>query len=154
MEIKRIEDHTFFTELNFAEFVKDSILETKYQEVGIYFNPFLISREFISAIDNNDKIVIACLDGDKIIAILLGCKTSIIFSDTPIAEQKYVRVDESSRGNGIYKKMLDEFCKWAKEKECKMVVVGSHYHTGSAMLADIIHERRLKPFHSSCFIEV
>jgi len=154
MEFKEITDHSFFTDLNFAEFVKDAILETKYSDVGIRFKPAIISKEFIEAIENDSKVVFACIDHGKIAGILLGSIGNVIFSDTPIAEQLYVRVSESHRGNGIYKNLLIMFISWAKRKSCQMVLVGSHYHTSSAMLADIIKEHRLKPFHSSCFISI
>jgi len=154
MIIKQITDPNFFTSSNFPEFVKSSIFETKYAEVGIVFDPTIISAEFISATEDANKVCLVCMDGDKMVGILLGEKTRIIFSKTPISEQRYVRIDENYRNKGIYSLLLAEFYKWSKLNNCVIMVAGSHVHTGDEKIRDIYKEKGFKPFHYNYYIEV
>jgi len=152
MQIKQIKDHSFFTNTTFPEFVKDSILEPKYAEIGITFDPAMISFEFVRSIENKDHVTFACYDEDKVIGILLGAKTKIIFSTTPIVEQRYVRIDEAYRGRGIYNKLLAELYKWGKANDCKAMVVGMHVHVSEDDITEIYKDKGFKPFHSNYYI--
>jgi ribosomal protein S18 acetylase RimI-like enzyme len=153
--IIQVKTYEFFTSPEFVAFATDSLLEVKYQELGITFKPEKIGEEFLVCIDNPDRVCFAAMDGPKVVGILLCNVSKMIFSDTPIAEQLYARVDKDYRGKGIYSDMFKCFYVCAKEKGAAVILVGSHDNTDLTQAATIAYDKMgFKPFHESYYIKL
>ncbi len=156
MQIKQIKHLEFLTESNLSEFAKNSILETHYGSVGIIIDPSVISAELIKAVTDDDKCLFVAEKDSKVFGILIGERSNFVFSSTPIAIQKYMRVDDAHRGEGIYTKLLQEFYKWAKANKCVIMVAGIHTPVSDHVdrTRDMFVKKGFKPFHYNYFIEV
>lgn len=85
------------------------------------FNIEIFKKNWIQFIESGLGVIFVLEDENNIIGVLGGFKYPDVNSGELIATEFFWFVDADKRGNGI--RLLKEFEKWAKEEDCKKIIM-------------------------------
>lgn len=105
-------------------FVLACVQDNRFSLLGISLDPNAIVDQLNDCLNNPSKIFILAKSEEKVVGVLLGEITTFSFSKNPIALEFFFGVDPAFRGQGIFKKLTARFEEWARQKACKLVVLG------------------------------